>query len=883
VTTVAVHCERAGVSTTGLRAADQKRHVLRAYYLAGLAMLPAAAQLLQQSLGDGRFVDGAAHAAGIAAATAAGPEAARAAARRSLPALPAGANVNMRVLEDHLYTEMPGFIMLYMAQRNRSPDPRGAVRSRIRAACDACTANGHPFCRCAHQHRWMTAQKAVGRSMFMRPQAYQKSCLLDVMQSNIFLQHPSVDMAELLVAMKLSCHAVTLYGDTHSCEAVSEQQENQVVRILKAAIVKCWSQHASATARARVASYTHVQEVLESAAGKEGQAGRQKAVGLVQHDKEEAALAAMLVAADAFAADVAEVGSKLHVAGDPSTALLKPEVLYFRRAAAQNKWMTASEAQRQGFDDGVRMAVKLPSWDVPVPRHVATVRTAAECRTRAKEEKAQQKARAAQMVKATMDATDSVFLAADTAMLTRGGIGENKAEVAMQLLERFGQCGKNDDGFMPVNIFKNDAEHIDFMEGIRGIFNPCKYVLVVDGPQFLQADPFMPAGTVRTLTALARATIRMFGAMLKPHHIGSVVCMDAPPFITWLRSLVHEKRGKVQSSGDIQEAQFAKMRGDSELDTTIAMLLRSKEGFLPKFLAEIKHQLHNPCAADGWDAADIVANSRFLAFVMPEKSAIFISGGRSGRGGRSFELMGTTLTAEDLRTCIDGSGARKSSVIAEQGQGEAMLFKFTLRWLAVLLRKGGVRLAERAGLDLICQDADALSGYLMPCIMSVLASFATHGVANVAPTLSILLTVRSKDDRKLERLGLLAQQRAARRCISPATGDLLTVVVDALALYKAIEADDAAPKGADGTRAIGCTTLLLSVAANDLKRGLHGIGAAKLFGAFFSPRFKDFIAAKRGQHGELVTITTPPAASDDMDELPSCLYKLAYWGTAALL
>ena len=87
-----------------------------------------------------------------------------------------------------------------------------------------------------------------------------------------------------------------------------------------------------------------------------------------------------------------------------------------------------------------------------------------------------------------------------------------------------------------------------------------------------------------------------------------------------------------------------------------------------------------------------------------------------------------------------------------------MLYKTALRWLGLLSREGGAQVAARAGLDLICQDVDALCGYLMPCLTSVVQHFG----AGARRTLRLRLTVHNKEDRKLEWLGL--PRRVSRYC-----------------------------------------------------------------------------------------------------------------------
>ena len=136
---------------------------------------------------------------------------------------------------------------------------------------------------------------------------------------------------------------------------------------------------------------------------------------------------------------------------------------------------------------------------------------------------------------------------------------------------------------------------------------------------------------------------------------------------------------------------------------------------------------------------------------------------------------------------------------------------------------------------------------------------------------------------KLEELGLLLQQRLALRCVGRATGDMLSVVVDGLALYHAMEADEALLSGADGTRAIGCTTALLAIGANDVNRGLYGIGYKSLYEAFFSKRFQTFVREQSAERGGVVTILVPAGGDADIEEVQSCTFKLEYHAVAALL
>jgi hypothetical protein len=602
---------------------------------------------------------------------------------------------------------------------------------------------------------------------------------------------------------------------------------------------------------------------------KRGQPGRQKAIGLALLEQEEEALTGMLAAADGIIEDMHDAGSALHVAGAPNIPLLKPQALYWRLSAAKNKWQTAAYALTQGFSEGNN--VRFPPWQEPVPKSAAVLATKAQQRVRNKEEKEQQKARAEQLVQATMDRMESVILPASHEMLQSGDVGAGKADLGWEIIERYGQHGNNRFGFMPVNIFKNDAEERTFIGR-----SARRYVQLVDGPQFLQAEPSMPAGTIRSLVTVTRAVIMMYSRMMDDRHCGQLVCMDSG-HVTWLRSIVHEKRGKVGAAGKIQEAQFSTLTATTELDSTLPMLLRSKEGFYPRFLQELQYQLLNPDHVDGWDPLKVVGRGRFLAFVMPAgtTSAVLVASD-SGR----VQYRGASITAKDLQVWLDGTG--DESIVAKQGQGEAMLFKAMLRWIGMLWALGGASLAAEACFDLVCQDVDALSGYLMPCVHSIITEFDRAGQTNVCATLRILLTVRSKDDRKLERLGLLSQQKSASRCIGAATGDLLKVVVDALAMYLAMEADDAAPTGAAGTRAIGCTSAILSIGANDVKSGLKGIGYSKLFAAFFSRRFREYA---NGQQRDDVVLITPPTSGNVVTtrEPTSCSFRLSHWTVGALL
>ena len=121
-----VECTRADVDTSGtledgtkfsLRAEDQKKVVLRAYYVGGLTALLPEQPTLSSSLAAGRFSDAATHAAATAAAAVAVPAAIEIAKNRTIPAIPADASVNMKLLTDHLHRVMPGLWMLYLATK----------------------------------------------------------------------------------------------------------------------------------------------------------------------------------------------------------------------------------------------------------------------------------------------------------------------------------------------------------------------------------------------------------------------------------------------------------------------------------------------------------------------------------------------------------------------------------------------------------------------------------------------------------------------------------------------------------------------------------------------------------------------------------------------
>ena len=354
--------------------------------------------------------------------------------------------------------------------------------------------------------------------------------------------------------------------------------------------------------------------------------------------------------------------------------------------------------------------------------------------------------------------------------------------------------------------------------------------------------------------------------MLRPMHCGIIICLDVHAFVTWLRSLVHEERGKVQQAGNIQEAQFVNMGADAELDASFVSLLRSKCGFLPKFCCQIMHELWNPDSNDGWNAADLIGADQFIAFIMPEKSGVLMPRGSGVRyDGRR------RLSAVDVNGVLD--------TVCRQGQGEAMVFKVVLRWLALLSTEYSPAVAAQAKMDIVCQDTDGLCGYQGPTVVSLLRRFAN--VSAGLPDMRIWLTVAEKDDRKLERLGLLEQQRQRSRCLAAANGDGLIVCVDLVKLHDAMEADAEAPAGDPGARTIGGTSMLLSLCANDVKRGLHSIGVSKIFDAYFSKRFCDFAAAHGGQ---LIAIGPAVATGPTLpEEVPFLSIRLEYWAAAALL
>ena len=226
-----------------------------------------------------------------------------AASTQKLPPAPEGSNINMKILADHLYKLMPGFLLLHQHTRIRKAKPLEDMERRLSERCDACTAVGREFCTCSDRHEALVAQKACAASMFAMPKKYQKATLLDVLLWNVLKSHPNKAMAVLLLALKERTLAVSMFGDTHLCEASSEQQEHAVVGVLKKAVNKRWASDDSATSRSRLLSALLVQEEQTTAASMDAP-GRQKSVGLAQHDKEEVALQAMRPAAAAVVDDI---------------------------------------------------------------------------------------------------------------------------------------------------------------------------------------------------------------------------------------------------------------------------------------------------------------------------------------------------------------------------------------------------------------------------------------------------------------------------------------------------------------------------------------------------------------------------------------------------
>ena len=248
------------------------------------------------------------------------------------------------------------------------------------------------------------------------------------MQNSVLLQIANPAVLETMLTMKQSMLAVTLFGDNYSCEAVSEQQESQAVKLVKNVNKKTWNNEASATNRGRVASFVHVQEVHSEHQAKDGVAGRQAPITATQRDKEQRHLKGMLGAARLVLHSIREVGVELHVAGEPAMPLTKPASLFWSVQAAKNKFSTATEAQVQGIKAGV--IVGFPSWHSAVPQRVAIIKSSKDSQAEAKAQKVAEKAHSRDILQATMEACNSIFLSSSLDMLTNGDVGDNKAEIA---------------------------------------------------------------------------------------------------------------------------------------------------------------------------------------------------------------------------------------------------------------------------------------------------------------------------------------------------------------------------------------------------------------------------------------------------------------------
>ena len=236
--------------------------------------------------------------------------------------------------------------------------------------------------------------------------------------------------------------------------------------------------------------------------------------------------------------------------------------------------------------------------------------------------------------------------------------------------------------------------------------------------------PFV--GAVRSRRALARATLCMFASKLNPYHRGEVVCFDVPQFVTHLRTMIWQHRGKEQAATGLQQAQFATHTPDTPIPstTTFKDLLAMKAGWLPLFIADMKEALLVAGGlGDAWDPARLVPAGTFLAIV----------GGTDACAIRVADDC--EWTGAELRDMLDGSQAagQESSVVARQGEGEGQILKGVMRYLAAAHKKGaaaasagagaaagaaaaagGVDAALRDGHELLCRDVDCLGGRLMP-------------------------------------------------------------------------------------------------------------------------------------------------------------------------
>ena len=787
------------------------------------------------------------------------------------PELPVEANMNLCVLHQLVMVDTANLSLLQLATRV-VPDPLPTII--IDETCDCCYAHD----RCFRQYRWWLAVKASLQTVFAHRQYnYQLSLIYFALQIVGFTNNSNHQFVSLVLETITKAAAQSAWGHALRASPIDLEQERDIVLRIKEQFRRNRSKTNLVETRARLYSMKLILARRETLKKKK-KAG--ETLQLVSNEKkkkwenERRHLCSELAVMKALVKEIFE--KQLAVTVGTGANFVDTKKLCNILYTADRQQLLATQSVCRAMEQG--MTTKLPK-DQRIPPRTVGVPVPSKDKKKAADKKDRERAKReerARVIALEVASNLKIVVPDDITMLTETPTSSTKAslviEICRQLLlgSRNGNVNSNHANKM-LAIFNRRNDMWKFMSTFdvnhrqdtsyrlsRSRRSAGGFIKLVDVLQELQLCPSLRKrldGTEvkASYRELARAIlIQCTRRHFTPATQGVILNMDTAQFITPLRQIVQNKRGKSQEAILQQRAMYETPKPDDPFDTTGTWTeqMKRKYGFVEFIAHLIVLEMNHVDVADAWDFHRIIqehagSTHGFVVFI-GGADVVEVATGK-------IQMLNPNDYSDDVQIQLFPDTASISSSdliklfrnVPKQAEGERM--NTTCIWLLVLYGISALKSNKTliANLLIISNDADTVDAHAMPLIHALITMIEKYLPGKTK--IQVLLEVKPKSTAVLTSIGALAAQRQANgggggEVGAIPSGRQLFTIIDLVSMYHAIESFDQLPdyNGA-GLRAVAFTSGIFLIGGSDYVSPLYKLNYKKLIQTMKSSQYKAYV------------------------------------------
>ncbi len=701
------------------------------------------------------------------------------------PAVPAGANLNLRVLW-HMIRDTANLSLLQLSTRVMEDPPPKIRVNKAGCRCDY----AHDRCYC--EFTWWVAIKAVLGSVFAHRQYnYQLSLIYFALEVIGFTSNDDTPFVALMMETITACFASSPSGYALRCSPVDMLQETNVVLRVKQMFRRDRSERHLTEMRAILHSVKTVltkRAAIKAAVASGAPVQPVSTAKSTLWKKEGTIYKKELDAMDVIVKDML-TNMLAVVAGTRDVNFVEDTMLLWNlEYTAWRQQCRAMQHICRALEHG--LLVSLPN-DRRVPPRSSSKLPPTKDKRKAAERKAKDRAKQEQLhrlVALEVASNKCVVVPDDYTMLDESPASSNKASLVMELLRRLVEGAQNGHVIVQhavdmLHMFTQRTEMYQFLHsidiGATGAQQSLSQarragggvIKVVDILQELQLRPgdrrpnndYIVPHTFREvargfLVGVANRHFRGRGTQ------GVIVNMDTAMYMTELRKIVQEKRGKEQELRMLQEAMYSECNPDSVFDTygSFSKQMKSKFGFVPYFAKLIALEMVHIDPTSGWDFHAVIAKAAGTSYGF----VVFCGGGdvvQVATGASSGgDQENTLITLFPRITISERDLLALGKDIPKQAEGERMNTAWV--WRLYLYSVTQLRSNQKlyAHFLIVSNDADTIDAHAFPLVIALHTLNAQY-LHSDQIHLRVLLEVKPKSTAALQKTGLLWAAKERQR------------------------------------------------------------------------------------------------------------------------